>query len=338
MVIVKTQAIVSPFDLPPFPRQPLKISIDTGLRPALSDYDGSPCVLKAKTETAGFLFVVMCSDSMEIIERGTAGSARVAIVGGLHGDEPAGERIVRRLADRLPDPDETGGNGILRLIIANEPALEAGTRYTDTDLNRAFPGDADSDEYERALAARILDVVEEMDAVVAIHTSHSVPPPFAIYSQLTDSVRRTVTAMGVDYALDAGSLRSTTLDSVAPNAVSVEVGRQGSEEAVEFGYEALVAVLRAHGILDDEPPTLTPVTIVEGLEEVPKGSGEPQVNYTNFEEIPKGAVFATDNEYTHRVDEAGIVPVLASEDGYEDIFGLYGRINGTLEPDPSEGG
>jgi predicted deacylase len=273
---------------------------------------------------------------MEIIERGAAGSTRVAVVGGLHGDEPAGERIVRRLADRLPEPDETTGEGIVRLIIANEPALEAGVRYTDTDLNRAFPGDSDSDEYERALAPEIMAALDDMDAVFAIHTSHSVPPPFAIYSELTDSVRRTVTAMPVDYVLDAGGLRSTTLDSVAPHSVSVEVGRQGSDEAVEFGFESTLAFLRAHGALDDESPTFTPATIVEGIKEVPKGGGEPQVNYANFEEIPDGAVFASDDEYTHRVDEPGIVPVLASEHGYEDIFGLYGRITGTLEPPGEE--
>ena len=273
---------------------------------------------------------------MKIIERGAAGSARIAIVGGLHGDEPAGYEIVSRLAERLPDPEETAGEGIVRLIIANEPALDAGVRYTDTDLNRAFPGDSDSDEYERALAPRIVEAVDEMDAVLAIHTSHSVPPPFAIYSKLTDSVRRTVTGMGVDYVLDAGGLRGTTLDSVAPHAVSVEVGRQGSEEAVEFGFEMMLKFLRAHGALVDEPPTFSPVTIIEGLEEVPKGSGEPHVNYTNFEEIPQGEIFASDDEYTHRVDEAGIVPVLASEHGYEDIFGLYGRITGTLEPPAEE--
>jgi len=273
---------------------------------------------------------------MKIIERGAAGAASVAVVGGLHGDEPAGERIVRRLAERLPDPDETAGEGVVRLVIANEPALEAAVRYTDTDLNRAFPGDSDSDEYERALAPRIMDAIDGMDAVFAIHTSHSVPPPFAIYSELTDSVRRTITAMPVDYVLDADGLRSTTLDSVVPHTVSVEVGRQGSEEAAEFGYEMTLAFLRAHGALDDESPTFTPATIIEGIEEVPKGSGEPQVNYANFEEIPEGAVFASDDEYTHRVDEPEIVPVLASEHGYEDIFGLYGRITGTLEPPGEE--
>ncbi len=284
---------------------------------------------------------------MEVIDRRSAGPARVAIVGGIHGDEPAGERIVRRLAaalpelsgeeaDAAPDGEQAVGDGnargVIRLVVANEPALEAGVRYTDVDLNRSFPGDADSDEYERALAPRVAEAVRGMDAVLALHTSHSAPPPFAIYSECTESVRRTVTGMPVDYVVDSGGLRSTTLDSVVDHTVSVEVGRQGSEEAVEFGYEASLAFLRAHGALDDEPPTFTETTVVEGFEEVPKGGGEPHVHYRNFETIPQGAVFAHDDVYTHRVEGADVVPILASEHGYEDIFGIYGRITGTIDP------
>ena len=270
---------------------------------------------------------------METIERGSAGPSSVAIVGGIHGDEPAGEQIVRRLAATL-DADGSG-TGTVRLVIANEPALAAETRYTDTDLNRAFPGDPESDEYERALAPRLAAAVDGMDAVLAIHTSHSAPPPFAIYSELTPSVRRSVTGMPIDYVLDSGNLRSTTLDSVIPHAVSIEAGRQGSDTAVEFGYEACLSFLRAHGALEDEPPAFTETTIVAGDEEVPKGGGDPHVYFENFEPIPRGAVFAEDDVYTHRVAEEGIVPILASEHGYEEIFGIYGRAQGTLQPPKS---
>ncbi len=269
---------------------------------------------------------------MKILDRAAAGDTYVAIVGGMHGDEPAGWRIVNRIADELPAYDADEGEGRIRLIIANEPAIEAETRYTETDLNRAFPGDTASDAYEDRLAVDLAEAVAGADAVLAIHTSHSAPPPFAIYSELTPSVRRSVAGMPVDYVLDASGLRGTTFDSTVPHTVSIEVGRQGSEEAVDFGYTAVRAFLRAHGSLADQPPTFSETTIVKGLEEVPKGGGDPQVNYANFEEIPSGAVFASDDVYTHRVDESGLVPVLASEEGYENLFGLYGRIAGTLEP------
>jgi predicted deacylase len=269
---------------------------------------------------------------MKLIERGV-GLPRVAVVGGIHGDEPAGERIVERLADTL---ESEAVRGTVQLIVANEPALAAGTRFTDTDLNRAFPGDDHSELYEAALAARLVQLLQGADAVLALHTSHSAPPPFAIFSRLTDSVRRTVSGLPVDYALDSGSLRSTTLDSVVPHTVSLEAGRQGSDEAVEFGYEATRAYLRAHGSIRDAEPTFSEVRVVEGIEEVPKGGGDPRLAYSNFEEIPEGEVFARDDVYTHRVEESGLVPVLASEHGYEDIFGIYGRFAGSIEPPRAE--
>jgi len=263
---------------------------------------------------------------MRLTERGS-GSPRVAIIGGIHGDEPAGEAIIDRLVERL-----SVDAGTVQLLVANEPALEAGKRYLDTDLNRVFPGDPESDDYESALAARIARIVEGADAVLAIHTSQSVPPPFAIFSGLTDAARRTVTALPVEYAVDASSLRSTTLDAIVPHTVSIEAGEQGSAEAVEFGTECAYAFLRAHGVLTDRKPTFSEKQMVRAREEVPKGSGEPTLNYPdNFEEIPEGEVFASDEEYTHRVSSEGIVPILASEHGYDDIFGLYGQFDGTMD-------
>lgn len=265
---------------------------------------------------------------MKMIERGS-GPPRVTVVGGIHGDEPAGEEIVQRLADSLADDDI---DGTIQLIVANEPALRKGVRYTETDLNRAFPGDITSDEYEAALAERLVEILTGAAAVLALHTSHSAPPPFAIYSHLTESVRRTVTGMPVEFVVDSSALRSTTLDSTVPHTVSLEAGRQGSDEAVEFGYEAALAFLRAHGVLTDAEPTFTETTVVKGHEEVPKGGGEPHVYYSNFEEIPEGEIFASDDTYTHRVEDEGIVPILASEHGYEDIFGIYGTFQAPLEP------
>ncbi|SNR64123.1 M14 family metallopeptidase [Halorubrum vacuolatum] len=264
---------------------------------------------------------------MKVIERGH-GTERVAIVGGIHGDEPAGERIVNRLADRIDDDAEK----TIQLIIANEPALKRGERYTSVDLNRSFPGDLEGETYETVLAARLKRLLEGCDAVLALHTSRSAPPPFAVYSSLTESVRRTVTALPVEYALDSGTLRDTTLDSVVPHAVSFETGRQGSEEAVEVGFEGALSFLRAHGAVTDMDPSFTETTVVEGQREVPKGDGTPHVYYNNFEPLPKGAIFAEDDTYTHRVEHDDLVPVLASEHGYENLFGVYATVKQTLDP------
>jgi len=197
---------------------------------------------------------------MRLVERGS-GRPRVAVIGGIHGDEPSGERIVDRLVDEV---DDAVVHGTLQLLVANEPALAAGERYTETDLNRAFPGDEDAPEYERALATRVAAVLEGADAILALHASRSPPPPFAIHSGLTLSVRRTVTALPVEYVLDARNLEGTTLDSTLPHTVSLETGEQGSEDAVGFGCDATLAYRRAHGVPTDGAPTDSAMTTSSG--------------------------------------------------------------------------
>ncbi|MFW5917519.1 MAG: succinylglutamate desuccinylase, partial [Halorubrum sp.] len=91
---------------------------------------------------------------MDVYELGE-GEPEVAVVGAIHGDEPCGARAVRRLLDADPDVERA-----VRLIVANEAALDAGVRYLDTDLNRAFPGDLGSDAHEDRLAVDLLDAVE----------------------------------------------------------------------------------------------------------------------------------------------------------------------------------
>ena len=59
---------------------------------------------------------------MRIYELGE-GTPEVAVVGGIHGDEPCGPLAIRRLLAAEPAVERP-----LKLIIANEPALEAGQR------------------------------------------------------------------------------------------------------------------------------------------------------------------------------------------------------------------
>ncbi|MFB6293250.1 MAG: succinylglutamate desuccinylase/aspartoacylase family protein, partial [Halonotius sp.] len=91
---------------------------------------------------------------MKVYELGD-GDPEVAVVGGIHGDEPCGPLAIKRLLAEEPTVDRP-----VKLIVANEEALEAGERYLDADLNRVFPGDASADSHEHALAAAIAREVE----------------------------------------------------------------------------------------------------------------------------------------------------------------------------------
>jgi len=75
------------------------------------------------------------------------GEPEVAVVGGVHGDEPSGVHAVRTL--RQADLDLQRG---VMFVIANPAAVEAGQRFLDSDLNRMFPGD--SEETESSVSRR----------------------------------------------------------------------------------------------------------------------------------------------------------------------------------------
>jgi len=268
---------------------------------------------------------------VQVIERGS-GTPVVTVIGGIHGDEPAGHRIVEQLAEDLKySPDI---NGTARFIIANEPAISAQVRYTETDLNRCFPGDLESELYEERLAARLLRFIEDSDEVLALHTTHSAPPPFAlVYGEPSMAEMKSLTALPVEYAVDTSPVTTGTLAEITPDFIGLEAGKQFSIEAVDFGVEAVEQFLRVHGVLEDEQPNLTDAHIVRAEEKMTKGGGQPHVNYKNFEVVPQGEVLAWDDVVEYTVNKPNRMPLLASEEGYEDIFGYIGKLERTIKPE-----
>ncbi|QDU83077.1 Succinylglutamate desuccinylase / Aspartoacylase family protein [Planctomycetes bacterium Pla163] len=100
---------------------------------------------------------------------GPAEGPTVLVVGGVHGDEPAGAMAAEQIAGWTP----TRGTLIV-VPRANGPALEAGTRRVpraaaeagavddERDLNRCFPR-SDDDRPDGALPAAIWDLVQELE-------------------------------------------------------------------------------------------------------------------------------------------------------------------------------
>lgn len=263
---------------------------------------------------------------MEVIEFGY-GNPQIAIIGGIHGDEPSGVHIIHLLEKYLSN---NSINGSVKLIIANERAIVENTRYIEKDVNRSFPGDLDSDIYEERLAAQIFNEIKDSVFVLALHSTRSSPPPFAIYSKLTDTNKKLIKNMQVDYAVDCSELTDDTLDKHFDDAITLECGKQNSKEAINFGFKASKNILRSYNIITDEDAKENTVKIFKAKKEVPKGHGEPKLYYNNFKKIQKGTIFAEDKEYTHRINESDFVPILASENGYEDIYGLLGKFSGKI--------
>jgi len=104
--------------------------------------------------------------------------SRVIIAGGIHGNELIGVYLVKTF--------EKYGNLIERktfetiCLLGNTPAINAGRRYVDKDLNRCFTKDilfnANTSIYEESRAREIWQLLQphhpqKLDAIIDIHTT-----------------------------------------------------------------------------------------------------------------------------------------------------------------------
>jgi hypothetical protein len=89
---------------------------------------------------------------------------KILIIGGMHGNEPLGQQLVKRFQTKpIQDVD---------ILLANEQAIKADSRFIKNDLNRSFPGQANSLDYETRRAAEILQKTRDYDIVLDFHNTH----------------------------------------------------------------------------------------------------------------------------------------------------------------------
>ncbi|WP_248896643.1 succinylglutamate desuccinylase/aspartoacylase domain-containing protein [Haloplanus halobius] len=250
------------------------------------------------------------------------GAPEVAVVGAVHGDEPCGARAIDRFLDTDPDVDRP-----VKLIVANERALDRGVRYIDADLNRSLPGDPDSDQYEERLAAELMAEVEGCTAL-GIHSTVSYDRAFANVAYLNERKRELVAHLSVEAVVDF-SVVSDGRSVELPRFVDIEAGKQGSEAAVDNAHDCLLAFLRTTDVLPGDPPAPDP-DFYQVTAPIHK---EPTRTYRflgeNFERVEPGETFATVDGGPLTADEE-FWPVLMSDEGHRVLFGYRSQYRGPL--------
>lgn len=101
------------------------------------------------------------------IKTGALAGPTIVVIGGLHGDEPAGYLAARQLRNW------TVTRGKLVLVPdANRVAIEAKARFVGRNMNRLFPGKNGGDAMQQ-LATQIWDLMRDSkpDLVLTLHES-----------------------------------------------------------------------------------------------------------------------------------------------------------------------
>ena len=252
------------------------------------------------------------------------GEPEVAVVGGIHGDEPCGVAAVEHFLDERPAVARP-----VRFVVANEEAVTQGKRYVERDLNRAFPGDRDGATHEDRLAHALGEAVGDC-TTLALHSTQSYERMFALVDELREFSRAICPRLSVDAVVETGAAAGRIFDAV-PDTIEVECGYQGSAKAAENAVQVTCEFLGATGVLPDaETPHRTDLPVFRLGDPLPKAAAEEYEVYAeNFQEVLAGETFAAADGEAVVADEA-FHPVLMSAYGYEDVFGYTAQRVGTL--------
>jgi succinylglutamate desuccinylase len=254
------------------------------------------------------------------------GEPEVAIVGGIHGDEPCGSRAVEALLDADLEVERP-----VKLIIANERAREAGVRYVEEDLNRAFPGDPDADTHEGRLAHDLLTEIRGCE-ILSLHSTQSYAAPFALVDEMDGHARSVCPYLSVEAVVETAGYSTGRLIAY-PDVVELECGIQRSAAATENAKRLAQEFLVARGVLagSEQPRRDHRLPVFRMERKIPKPDGEEyEVFVDNFERVAEGERFAAvDGEALHA--EFPFYPILLSAYGYENEFGYAGDLVGRLD-------
>ena len=187
--------------------------------------------------------------------RGGAGDGpTLGLVAGIHGDEPIGVETVRRLVTEL---DDFAGELVV-LPVANPCAFQALTRNTPLDmsnLNRAFPGNANGTLTEQLAHAIAEQVVPRCHYLVDLHSGGNLATVDYVYS-FDDTGLSEVFGCEIVYRWRSysGSLSSCSRERGIPTVVSeLGGGQQRNDHFVEKGLRGIRNVMKTLGMLPGEP-------------------------------------------------------------------------------------
>lgn len=246
---------------------------------------------------------------MKVIEKGP-GEPELAVLAAVHGDELCGKEAIEKFRK-----SDIKLNKSVKFVIANKKALEKEERFVDTDLNRCFPGNLESEKHEERLASEVLEELEDLKTLV-IHSMEDFEEMFALLNGVNEDL---IKATGVNKAVNVRPLDEGSVEKYL-DAVSVETGEKSSEKAVENSYQVILDFLSYFEAVDLEKPDVRP----ELFEMYEKVSGNYEFLAENFSLVEEGEKFGQ-NQDEELIAQEAFYPILMSSEGYEDILGFKGR-------------
>ena len=241
----------------------------------------------------------------------------VVIVGGTHGNEPAGVNAMVGFHRRLKDGEIKLNSGKVSLLLGNPQAYRNDRRYVDRDLNRSFC-DPDDAALEGRRAGEILAHLDRNNDIVALLDLHSVSiGDFKICVYEKDNAQSLNLALSISdiplhFAYHPDHMPGTLIEAAGTYHISsliVECGNHLSKSATNMALDLIHAILVHKKLIDAliRPGKKIPETITqyESIQAIKPGANfrfivEPLETGTTLE---RGQQFAIDDNRIHIAPE-----------------------------------
>lgn len=262
------------------------------------------------------------------------GAPTLVVVGGIHGNEPAGVEASRRVVRVLtPRADQLKGSVVF--LVGNVQALALGRRFVDRDLNRAWTpegvaaldrrsagGSADppiAEDVEQRELMQVLDsILAEAEGPVYLLDLHTTSGDGGPFSTVADALpnRQIALQLPVPLVLGLEELVEGTLHEYLATrdcvTVAFETGQHDEPAAIDRAEAGIWIMLVATGVAD-EGALMEVAPARDRLERdasrlprvlemryrhavVPEDSFRMHAGYGNFQRVRKGEILAEDRD------------------------------------------
>lgn len=258
----------------------------------------------------------------DIIEiNGTLPGPTVAIFAGVHGNEMAGVMALNAILPTL-----TITKGKLMIAYANPPAIEAGVRMVNKNLNRCFYKGNSGTSPEDVRARELMAVLDQCDALLDLHMFYDDNgEPFVICEE---------NALELASTFDVGII-STNWTEVEPGAtdgymyqngkigVCIECGPLSKpEEYEQFAINTIYQFLYFFGMTEIKVQASLKQKRIIKAESVVYNKDESfslKPGFKNFQKLSEGSEIAKsyDSKYIAKKDQCIIFPHYGARIGEE---------------------
>lgn len=253
---------------------------------------------------------------------------KILIVGSTHGHEKIGLRVIEELTKLNLDSNQ------VEFIVGNPKASELGVPFTESDLNRIFPGNQDGN-YEERRAFELTEKILQADLVIDLHSTKTTDlgeNSMVIVTKYDEETKRVLDLISPPKVLIMRYKSDNALISQARVGIAFEYGLDDSEAVLKATVHDIAAILKSYGLIKQNPysnqymrASSSVYDVYDAFKKSFEGEYVLSNQIENFTQINEGQLICTTNSNIEIIADEDFYPILFGNNRYKDILGFKAK-------------